>query len=185
MLLKKERADLQHFIQKEGEELGLAKENLERIELELVAGIRFIFPSHTSQLELIRLVTREVVESYMPNFTEFDLDDIGLAIDEACTNVITHSYMEEQGQGVIKVEYALERDRIKIVIVDEGQKGQNFNPDDLSPVDKEEYLKTLSRGGLGVHIIKKIMDEVEYTVSPGVQNCLTMIKFVNPTEETE
>lgn len=185
MLLQKERKDLQDFIKKEGEELGLTKVSLEQIELELVAGIRLVFPSHTSQLELIRLVTREVVESYMPGFSEFDLDDIGLAIDEACTNVIAHSYLEEQGQGVIKVEYALEKDKIKIVIIDQGHKGQTFNPDELSPVDKEEYLKTLSRGGLGVHIIKKIMDEVEYTVSPGVQNRLTMTKYTNPIAETK
>ncbi len=185
MLLEKEQNDLHSFINKEGEELGLPKESLEQIQLEIVAGIRFVFPSHTSQLELIRLVTREVVESYMPNFTEYDLDDIGLAIDEACTNVIAHSYLEKQGQGVIKVEYSLEKDKIKIVIIDQGHKGQTFNPDDLSPVDKEEYLKTLSKGGLGVHIIKKIMDEVEYTVSPGVQNCLTMTKYTNPPEKTE
>jgi len=54
---------------------------------------------------------------------------------------------------------------------------ETFNPDLLSPVDKEAYLQELTRGGLGVHLIKKIMDEVEYTVSPGVSNCLKMVKF--------
>lgn len=115
----------------------------------------------------------------MEKFSEEDLDDIGLAIDEACTNVIAHSYIEAKHQGVIKVEYKLESDKLTIAIIDEGEKGQTFNPEVLSPIDKEEYLKKLSRGGLGVHIIKKIMDEVEYTVSPGVQNCLKMTKYIS------
>jgi len=78
---------------------------------------------------------------------------------------------------VIKVKFTLIQEKIKIEIIDEGEKGQMFNPDELSAVDKERYLQNLSRGGLGVHLIKKIMDEVEYTVSPGVQNCLRMVKY--------
>ena len=46
--------------------------------------------------------------------------------------------------------------------------------------DKDEYLMRLQKGGLGVHLIKKIMDVVEYTVSPGVKNCLKMVKYIRP-----
>ncbi len=177
MLMKKELDELMKFIIKEGQSLGLTQENVEQINAETVATIRFQYPSLTSQLELIRLVSTKVA-AWVPGFSENDLDDIGLALDEACTNVIRHSYLEGEN-GTIVVEYSLARDKIIIKIIDKGSKGQKFNPDSLSAVDKEEYLSTLSRGGLGVHIIKKIMDEVEYTVSPGKHNCLKMVKYIN------
>lgn len=174
MLLKKEHDELMEFMAKEGKSLGLTQENTSSISLEIEAKLRFTFPSHTSQLALIRLISTKVA-GYVPAFTEEILDDIGLAMDEACTNVISHSYSLDT-EGMITVEFTLSKDHIRIQIIDEGEMGQSFNPDDLSPVDKEEYLRTLSRGGLGVHLIKKIMDEVVYTVSPGVHNCLRMVK---------
>ena len=59
--------------------------------------------------------------------------------------------------------------------------GRNFfNPEMMSELDREKYFSRLRKGGLGVHLIKKIMDVVEYTVSPGVKNCLTMVKYMNP-----
>jgi len=177
MLLKKELTEIKNFMLKEGKSLELPKEDMDKITTESETTIKFNFPSQTSQLELIRLVTTKVA-GWLPEFIEEDLDDIGLAMDEACTNVIRHSYLEGQ-QGVIIVEIKLTSNKLIITIIDKGEKGHSFNLDALSDVDKEEYLNTLSRGGLGVHIIKKIMDEVEYTVSPGNRNCLKMTKYVN------
>ncbi len=177
MLLKKELDELMQFMDNEGVRLGLSHSNLNKIKVETGANVRFIFPGNTSQLELIRLTTKKIT-SYLPAFSEDDREDVALAIDEACTNVVTHSYLEGK-KGNIKVEYQLEPEILTISILDEGEKGQQFSLDDLSPVDKEEYLKTLSRGGLGVHIIKKIMDRVEYTVSPGESNRLTMVKYAH------
>lgn len=174
MLLKKELDELRGFLAREGKALGLESRAMDSISLETEAKIRFSFPSHTSHLELIRLISSKVA-AYVPSFTEENIDDIGLAMDEACTNVISHSYMMDPN-GKIIVEFTVGRDTIRIKIVDEGEKGQAFNPDELSPIDKEAYLQNLSRGGLGVHLIKKIMDEVEYTVSPGIHNCLRMVK---------
>ncbi len=182
MLLKKELNELMQFMDKEGVRLGLSKLNLEKIKVETGANVRFVFPGHTSQLELIRLTTKKIT-SYLPAFSEDDRDDVALAIDEACANVVTHSYLEGK-KGYIRVEYQLEPETLTISITDEGEKGQQFSLDELSPVDKDEYLKTLSRGGLGVHIIRKIMDRVEYTVSPGESNKLTMVKYAQKKNGT-
>jgi len=177
MILTKELNDLVQFMAQSGKKLGLSEENLDQIGVKASANIQFTFPSHTSQLELIRQITKEVA-SYVPEFDEDDLDDIGLAIDEACANVITHSYQEGQEQGAIEAQFTIESDKFTIVIIDEGERGQMFSLDQLSNVDKDEYLRKLTKGGLGVHLIKKIMDEVEYTVSPGKYNCLSMVKLV-------
>ncbi len=184
MLLKNELNELTKYMEEIGGKLGLSKDNLNNIEIASLGELRFVFPSLTSQLELIRLMTRRVA-SYIEAFSEEDLDDIGLAIDEACTNVIAHSYAKNKNQGVIQVEYQVEADKLTIVIIDEGEKGQSFNLDTLSEIDKEEYLRNLSRGGLGVHLIKKIMDEVTYTVTPGHHNRLTMVKYSKEHKKTD
>jgi len=87
VLLKKELNEIMKFMATEGESLGLPARNTDNIALESEAKLCFTFPSQTSQLELIRLVSTKVA-SYVPAFTEENLDDIGLAMDEACTNVI-------------------------------------------------------------------------------------------------
>ncbi len=180
MLLKTQLDDLTDYLKDQGRDLALKEKDIGRISVETATNIRFTFPSHTSQLELIRRMTKKVA-TYMDTFNEEDLDDIGLAIDEACSNVIAHSY-SQQGRGVISVEIEMESNKITIVLTDKGEEGQLFNPETMSSFDKEEYLQRLTKGGLGVYLIKKIMDEVEYTVSPGVRNCLTMVKYAYPAK---
>lgn len=169
------------YLLDEGKKLGIPDPLLQQITMESAANIRINFPGHTSQLELIRRVTKQI-SGIAPGFSEDDLEDIGLALDEACTNVIRHSY---RGNccGVIQVEICIETNRVTITLTDMGEEGQLFNPELLTPVDKERYLESLSKGGLGVYLIKKIMDEVEYVVSPGVKNCLTMVKYLYPKKK--
>jgi serine/threonine-protein kinase RsbW len=174
MLLKKELDHLVRFVGKTAKTLGIDKQDIKKIELKTAAIMSLTVPSDTSQLELIRQTTREVA-SFLDCFPK-ELDEIGLAIDEACSNVIMHSYTQSQ-KGSIVVEFSLSQDKLEILLIDNGVNGQFFNPDHISPVDMEKCMKELSRGGLGVHLIKKIMNEVEYTVSPGHRNCLKMVKY--------
>jgi serine/threonine-protein kinase RsbW len=181
-LLKTKLDSLTGYIKEQSKALALADKDIDRIKLETAANIRFTFPSHTSQLELIRRITRRVA-TYSDSFSELDLEDIGIAIDEACSNVISHSYGRKK-PGEISVEIEMESNKITIILTDRGEEGQLFNPNLLSSFDKEEYLNRLTKGGLGVYLIKKIMDEVEYAVTPGVKNCLTMVKYASPDEQT-
>ncbi len=181
MIPKSKLDDWAQYIKSEGRKIGISEKVLDQITLETASNIRFTFPSHTSQLELIRRITKRVASS-SPHLTEDDLEDIGLAIDEACTNVITHSYKGDT-KGIIQVEINLSLHNITITLTDKGEEGQIFNPEILSPPDKEEYFKRLTKGGLGVYLIRKIMDEVKYTVSPGISNCLTMVKYIRPKKK--
>lgn len=173
--VKDQLSDLLSYLHKEGNELGIPESEIKQVKINTTTQIRLTFPGHTSQLELIRRITKKIATE-SNQFNEYDLEDIGLAIDEACTNIIAHSY-HKCDKGEINVEIQMESNKITITLTDKGEAGQLFNPNNLSPIDKEKYLKKLSKGGLGVYLIKKIMDEVDYTVSPGVSNCLKMVKY--------
>ncbi|MFH1198458.1 MAG: ATP-binding protein [bacterium] len=99
---------------------------------------------------------------------------IVLAVDEACTNVIKHAY-----------KYAPDGDIIIIVIFD-GSKlaisitdyGLNFDPNIIPVPDIQEYYKQRKVGGLGIFLMKKLMDEVKYANLSDNRNQVTLVKYL-------
>jgi serine/threonine-protein kinase RsbW len=153
------------------------------IPLDLVKNVKFYLerkfeltiPSETSNLELLR----RLIQGFVANveLSPQAVEDIGLAVDEACTNIVKHSYTQEQS-GKIDVSVEISRDYVIISMTDTGEKGQFFDPTHMEPFEKKKYLERLERGGLGVYIIKTIMDEVEYNIQPGAYNRLRMVKYI-------
>lgn len=110
----------------------------------------------------------------------FDADDlfkIELACDEACTNVIEHAYGSED-QGEIRVVWELSGKRFLVRVFD---RGQPFNPKSISkPVipDSPEDVDQLKIGGLGIHFMRKLMDEIHFYYDDEDGNQLVMIKYL-------
>lgn len=103
-------------------------------------------------------------------FSQRELTAVLLVIEEACTNVIRHAYL--YGPGYIKLRVVLERRKVTFDIIDTGRK---FDFDTAGTPDLERYVQTSRKGGLGLYLIRKIMDNVEY-YSSGGENCLHLEK---------
>jgi serine/threonine-protein kinase RsbW len=109
----------------------------------------------------------------------FDADiayKLSLAIDEACTNLIRYAYNLENARKIcIKIE--TDQNQYIISILDDGEP---FNPLEIPSPDMNEYLKEYKRGGLGIHIMKSIMDKIEYYPALGNNsyNTLKLIKSI-------
>lgn len=100
------------------------------------------------------------------------IEDIILAGDEACTNVIKHAYKNHpEGEIVVKVEYSDKT--FKIIIVDHGS---SFNPDRIPIPDIQKSYEEKKVGGLGIYLMKKLMDDVKYVSIPGKYNQVQLIK---------
>ena len=99
---------------------------------------------------------------------------VQLACDEACTNVIEHSYGAEN-VGDITVSCQVQSNDFTIMIRDHGRP---FDPDDIPhprvPTSSNE-LDQLKVGGLGIHFMRKLMDEVRFMFDQQ-GNTLVMIK---------
>jgi serine/threonine-protein kinase RsbW len=105
-------------------------------------------------------------------FNDADIYAIQLAVDEAATNIIEHAYKgNEPGDIDLKCEPI--RDGIKIVLSDHGRP---FDPDSLPEPTLNVPIEELKPRGLGVFLIRQMMDEVEYQFDPETGNSLTMIK---------
>jgi anti-sigma regulatory factor (Ser/Thr protein kinase) len=95
-----------------------------------------------------------------------------LATDEAASNIIEHAY-EGVKDGVLDLSCGMEADAIKITLIDYGYP---FDPSTIPMPDLKADLSNRKIGGLGIYLMRKLMDEVHYEPRPDKSNVLTMIK---------
>lgn len=100
--------------------------------------------------------------------------EIRLAVDEACTNIIEHAYAGRRGS--IGVEVSADCGEVAITLRDTGKA---FDPHAIGTPDLSRYVKTGKKGGFGLFLIHKMMDEVRY-VRSGDSNVLTLVKRAVP-----
>lgn len=107
-----------------------------------------------------------------------DLDErslytLHLVLEEACTNVIEHAY---QGQGgPMEISLEMLEDRVRVIVRDWGVP---FEPDEVPIPDVIAPLEDRPLGGLGVYLLREMMDDVCYQFSSEDGNTLTMIKQI-------
>ena len=110
-------------------------------------------------------------------FDENDSNKIALAVDEACTNLIKHSFnLDKSQEFCVNVEPTTLKFTIKIL-----DRGEPFNPLQVMETNMSEYFKGYKKGGLGIQIIRAVMDEISYLPSDveRKENILTLSKLLN------
>jgi anti-sigma regulatory factor (Ser/Thr protein kinase) len=105
-----------------------------------------------------------------------DATRIQLAVEEAVTNVVTHGY--EEGEGDVSVLCTIEGNVVTVIITDSGHA---FDPTSIPPADVTADIDHRKIGGLGVHLIRSVMDEISYQRIED-KNQFTMIKQVSDSD---
>jgi serine/threonine-protein kinase RsbW len=98
---------------------------------------------------------------------------VQLSADEACTNVIEHAYGGECDDQ-IEVTCNITDAGLTIIVKDHGQV---FDPGSVPEPDLGSDLSKRGIGGLGLYLIRNMMDRVEYESSTDYGNVLTMVKY--------
>ncbi len=106
----------------------------------------------------------------VPDSTVFELK---LAVDEACTNIIKHGY-KGMNPGSIILSFRIEPDRILVSLTDFGHV---FEPAEAPKPDVEAALEDRPLGGMGLYLIYKMMDNIDYQASED-GNTLTFTKYI-------
>jgi anti-sigma regulatory factor (Ser/Thr protein kinase) len=104
--------------------------------------------------------------------------DLQLATEEACANVIEHAYQETGGEFAIGFD-ARGKD-VSITIHDHGRA---FDPTSVPEPDLNAPLEERPLGGLGLHLMQKLMDEIRFSFSPEEGNTVVMVKRGIVTEQ--
>ncbi len=86
-----------------------------------------------------------------------DAGDLVLAVNEAITNVLLHGYDNRPGPVMIGVE--AENDEVRVILTD---RAPHFDPTSVPPPDIHLPLEDRPLGGLGVHMMRQLTDELIY-----------------------
>jgi anti-sigma regulatory factor (Ser/Thr protein kinase) len=100
------------------------------------------------------------------DFTYDVMKDVELAVGEACTNAVEH--VADESCDEILVRFTIDAERLAVDVVD---RGQGFDPAAEQEAEEEEI------GGLGLLVIKQVMDEVDIQCDPKTGTCVRMIKY--------
>ena len=140
---------------------------------------RLVIPNDTKYLNTVRDFVVEVVANSA--FPKIDMGRIVLAVDEAVTNIIEHAYTSRrEGEVDIQLELQANATKFEAVIHDSGI---HFDPTDMPNPDMKDHVAAGKKKGLGIFLMRQIMDIVEYEFEEGVVNRLRLVKYVNPEDK--
>jgi serine/threonine-protein kinase RsbW len=128
-------------------------------------------PSSTENLSMIRDFVGSIGER--AGFSKGEVVKLEVAVDEACANVIEHAYGSDTTREVT-VKATIDSDAVQIRVVDTGC---GFDPTTVAEADLDSLIQQRKSGGLGMRLIRSLMDEVHYEIVPGQKNELAMTKL--------
>lgn len=102
---------------------------------------------------------------------EIEIHQLILAVEEVCANMIIHSHSCDP-ETYINLKTEISDEEIIFEITD---MGKGFNIMEYQEPEIAEVVKTKRKGGLGIMLVKKIMDKIEFE-SNGVKNTCRLIK---------
>ena len=131
---------------------------------------KLVFDANFQYLDEIREFVGEAARQL--GFSEKDIYSIQLAADEASSNIIEHAYSGIEN-GKLEIDCIIDHGDLKIVMRDWGR---SFNPESVPEPNIKADLSERKIGGLGMYLMRKLMDDVSYVTSPDGGNTLIMVK---------
>ncbi|MBA2339938.1 MAG: ATP-binding protein [Pyrinomonadaceae bacterium] len=133
-------------------------------------------PSSTENLAMIREIVSNI--GTQAGLESSDIAKLELAVDEACANVIEHAYGHDATKEVV-IRATFDDETLRIEVEDTGR---GFDPGTVKPEEVEKLIHERKTGGLGMRLMKTLMDEVHYEIGPGQKNKLRMVKRLRKTK---
>ena len=127
----------------------------------------------TELAQIRNFVKQKAMSLGMP---EGEADKVVLAVDESCTNLIKYTSNKDKNHEFCVIIEKIEN-KIEVSISDDGEP---FDPLSVERQDMEKYFKEFKRGGLGINLMRSVMDDIEYypAVGKNKHNILKLIKNI-------
>lgn len=135
-------------------------------------------PAEAEYVDIVRLTLFGVADK--AGFSYEEIEDMKVAVTEACTNVVLHAY--DNGQpGFIDIRFEVEEEGLSIRIKDEGNSFRYEHADHQHASLHGKELGDVTAGGLGIFLMHALMDRVEVMTEKGTEVILT--KLIGRKEE--
>ncbi|MFA5404730.1 MAG: ATP-binding protein [Ignavibacteria bacterium] len=131
--------------------------------------------SISSSTKNLKQVRNFIEDSAKKSLSDINvINQIILSVDEACTNIIKHTYKFDESH-IIDIENYIKNNQFIVKI---SYNGDEFDPNKRSLPDMKEYFAKYKVGGLGIPLMKKFMDKIEYMHSVNDFNELILVKNI-------
>lgn len=120
--------------------------------------IRLQIPSHADYIDIVRVCLYGVASKL--SFSYEDIEDMKVAVSEACTNAVLHGRSVEEGGSLIDVSFQPSEAGITIVVKNEGPPFEHRESGSAAPPLQGIAISELPVGGLGLYLMEALMDEV-------------------------
>jgi serine/threonine-protein kinase RsbW len=130
-----------------------------------MAVVELEIPARSAYLSLVRLVVDAAIGSLAPGLSPARLDDLKIAVTEACSNAIEaqeSNWSEEPGPVIVRC--TIGDDEVRVEVID---RGAGFDPNEIETLPAVTDPRRLRHeSGLGIALMRTLADEVSFTPSP-------------------
>ena len=134
-------------------------------------NVRLVIPSQTRYLNLVTNLAKRA--SLAAGLDDAASAKVSIAVDEAVTNIIVHAYENDPEK---KVEVSL-RFADNSLVVSLSHRGNGLRSEDVKLPDPKDYIKHPRKGGLGLLLMSRFMDEVHFSEEGDTYECC-MVKHL-------
>ncbi|ACT00517.1 ATP-binding protein [Paenibacillus sp. JDR-2] len=120
--------------------------------------IRLQIPSHADYIDIVRVCLYGIASKL--NFSYEDIEDMKVAVSEACTNAVLHGGSEREEGSLIDITFQPSEAGITIIVKNDGPPFEHSETGTDSPPLQGIEISELPVGGLGIYLMEALMDEV-------------------------
>ncbi len=127
---------------------------------------RIVIPCEKEKLESVRVFVQRQLDKY--GLPEIESHKLVLAIDEVCANMIIHSNNCDPNES-LELEMVYKKNQNIIFVIRD--KGESFDINAYKEPSMQEIIASKRKGGLGLMLVKRIMDKIEFTTENNYNIC--------------
>ena len=127
---------------------------------------RIVIPCEKEKLESVRVFVQRQLDTY--GLSEIESHKLVLAIDEVCANMIIHSNNCDPNES-LELEMMHKKNKNIIFVIRD--KGESFDINAYKEPSMQEIISSKRKGGLGLMLVKRIMDKIEFTTENNYNIC--------------
>ncbi|MEC0243746.1 anti-sigma B factor RsbW [Paenibacillus dokdonensis] len=144
-----------------------------------VQRVVITLPAQADYVDIVRLNLYGIASKM--GFSYEDIEDMKVAVSEACNNSVLYAY--NQQDGMVEVVFEVNQDLLSITVSDEGESFERVTPSSNSVTLHDKDLHDVEIGGLGFYLMEALMDEVNIKNETGRGTKVVMTKRLMRSEE--
>lgn len=143
-------------------------------------SVKLNLPATADFVDIVRLNLYGIASKM--GFSYEEIEDMKVAVSEACNNSVLYAYGEEN--GVVEVIFNFDDSELAITVKDEGESFDRVEQREGVATLHDKDLNDVQIGGLGFYLMQALMDDVSVTSESGKGTEVVLTKRLTKSEET-